>query len=505
MRKLHLNKKNRFALLLFCAAVFSVFFYIAYRTPLAGDDWGYALNGMSQNPIKGALEFYNSWSGRFFSELWGFVVAPRKWLWNILNPVLFVTAYFCMALICHQKKNNYVVILLLIFTMMLNINSDLRMETYSWIMGSTYVIPLSFSLVCLFIWLNNFDSIDNIPLWEKVIVWFLCFYIGLTMENIAAVLVFAELLLLIHYYLDKRRVSKVLLVSILISTLSFVIMRSSPGSYFRLMRDHAEFNALPLFEKILRNMPAFIQYSFVENKFTIFFFIVGLGGLLIFSRPENLPRRSSLIGLLYLGVSVILLFIRNIASVLHMERLLSFSDSSSKFVWLYWILFVLVAFIIVGSYVENQKRKNKILLFIVLAGSSNLIMMVSPIFGARSSLYFVYFIIVATALIWQEWIEKGGKLMALLVLLLVALSGLRVREYYYKYTMVSEVQREREEIIRYYQDHSDITEIYIPRMPIYSVHGGDIEEGDDYHFETFKEYYGLNPEAEVYFYWKDSY
>ena len=42
-------------------------------------------------------------------------------------------------------------------------------------------------------------------------------------------------------------------------------------------------------------------------------------------------------------------------------------------------------------------------------------------------------------------------------------------------------------------------------MPIYSIHAGDIEEGDDYHFETFKTYYGLNPDAKVIFYWKDSY
>ena len=67
-----------------------LFFYITYKTPLAGDDWGYALNGISGNPIELAISFYNSWSGRFFSELWGFMVAPNKWIWNIVNPLLFV-------------------------------------------------------------------------------------------------------------------------------------------------------------------------------------------------------------------------------------------------------------------------------------------------------------------------------------------------------------------------------------------------------------------------------
>ena len=79
--------------ILMATAVFCFFAVITYLTPLAGDDWGYALNGMKGTPFSTAVEFYFSWSGRFFSELWGFLVAPNKWLWNILNPAFFTVIF----------------------------------------------------------------------------------------------------------------------------------------------------------------------------------------------------------------------------------------------------------------------------------------------------------------------------------------------------------------------------------------------------------------------------
>ena len=69
---------------------------MSYQTPLAGDDWGYALNGASGNPVAMALAFYGSWSGRFFSELWGMIIPAHKYLWNIINPLLFMGIFICL-------------------------------------------------------------------------------------------------------------------------------------------------------------------------------------------------------------------------------------------------------------------------------------------------------------------------------------------------------------------------------------------------------------------------
>ena len=72
----------------------------------------------------------------------------------------------------------------------------------------------------------------------------------------------------------------------------------------------------------------------------------------------------------------------------------------------------------------------------------------------------------------------------------------RTGEYLYKYKLVGLRQNERLEVIKYYQDHPEVEEVWIPRFPIYTIHSGDVEIGDTYHFETFKEYYKLPQDAD---------
>ena len=96
------EKKNFY---IYCSIfILLLFAYITYKTPLAGDDWGYALNGSLGTPIKTALEFYNSWSGRFFSELWGMIVPCHKWIWNIVNPLLFCGIFICIYKLSNINK-----------------------------------------------------------------------------------------------------------------------------------------------------------------------------------------------------------------------------------------------------------------------------------------------------------------------------------------------------------------------------------------------------------------
>lgn len=496
------NKKRKLLVpTIFTLLVFVIFFFMTYKTPLAGDDWGYALNGMKGKPILTAFSFYKTWSGRFFSELWGFIVAPNKWLWNILNPLLFASMFLYMFIISNKKENG-IVTALLIFTMMLNVSSQIRMETYTWIMGSTYVVPLALSLLYFVIIFKNFDDLKKMPLVLKICTVIICFYIGLTMENIAAIVVFSELLLIIYYYIKNKKIPLILIVNMIISLISFIIMRLSPGSTYRLIRDHSDFNNLSLTEKIIINLPYFINYSFIEHKLTIAFFASSLIGLSFFKEKNKLLKYAFII---YQLISLGLLFSLNIGSILHNDFISNLNNQNSVLIWLYWLIYIVVAFIIIIRNIENEKDRLKVLFFITIGGSCNIVMLLSPIFGARSSLYFVYFVIVSTALIYQEFIVKEKVWMIIVILIWVALSGLRVKEYYYKYNLVEQVNNERQQIIEYYRTHPEEKDIYLPRMPIYSIHSGDIEEGDDYHFETFKAYYGLNEDTNIIFYWKEAY
>ena len=167
---------------------------------------GYAVNGMSGNPFVKAWEFYFTWSGRYFAELWGFIVAPRKGLWNFLNPALFAGIYVLLYQIVNPKRNPLSVAVL-IAAMMLTVADRLRMETPL----GLWEQPMScrYFLILLVIWMmkNILFSERKIKKVHYAALILLNFYIGLAMENCSAASILLNLLmLLLCIFQAKRRV-----------------------------------------------------------------------------------------------------------------------------------------------------------------------------------------------------------------------------------------------------------------------------------------------------------
>lgn len=471
-----------------------LFFYITYKTPLAGDDWGYALNGMSGNPIDLAVSFYNSWSGRFFSELWGFMVAPNKWIWNIVNPLLFVVIFLCIYYFSRSKKY-YITTVLLIIAVILSVDDNLRMETYTWLMGTTYVIPLALSMIYLvsidYLFFGTFRMQNK----DKIIAILnnlLLFYIGLTMENIAATMIVAIVLLLIYSYFNKREMIKYLIVNLIVMSTSFIIMRMSPGSTARLLRDSLEWSKLSIIEKLINGYPGFIEFTFINNNYFILFLSVVISLLTISTKNKvNIIFKCVSVLIQIMGIITVFSFVLPIDNNFMM-------DSKSLFSSIFWIIYT-VDIMIVLYFGLNDKNRDKALFFFMLSGTANLVMMYSPIFGSRSSIYTIFFMIVTMVIVLNNIDVNKYLLFGLFVISLFVCVD-RFIEYRFKYTLVGLKQNERLEIIKYYKDHPEVEEAWIPRFPIYTVHGGDIEPGDTYHFETFREFYNLPQAADKIFF-----
>lgn len=504
------NNKLVNTLFIILATLFiaSLFFVITRWTPIAGDDWGYALNGMSNNPIKMAFEFYMNWSGRFFSELWGFIVAPNKALWIILNTVLFVFI-FVFSLLLSSPKKKYLLSSLLIIMLMLRVSNDLRMETYTWVMGGTYVVPLMLTLLYFWIIERKILYVKNTnKKWLIIPTSLICFYVGLTMENIAIVLIFAQLLFIAYYFYYYHKLNWLLVINTLISTFSFILMRLSPGSSARLIRDHYLWNQQGIIEKISGNIPNFMEYTFVANKYLI----LSLASILIvlsikFILHNRRSKRSIFVflGTGYLALVLLATSALKLVNDFNITFMEIFLDLDNYLLWLFWLIFMLVVFLLVYLVIDNIKIKQKILFYITIGGSANIVMLISPIFGARSSIYFVYFLIIATVLLFNELNLKNGWVMILISAFMIFSIYKITYTYIIKYRQVNQIQTERLDIIEYYQKNPDIKEVHIPRMPPYSVHGADIEIGDDYGFEIFKEYYKLAKDTIIIFEWKETY
>ncbi|MDO4499716.1 MAG: DUF6056 family protein [Erysipelotrichaceae bacterium] len=489
-----LKKQNLYKLIVLF--VFIVFCYITIKTPLAGDDWGYALNGSQGSPILMTIEFYKGWSGRFFSELWGMLIPKNKILWNIINPLLFTGIYVFLYKLTDVKKKP-VLNALLILAFILSVDDNLRMETYTWIMGTTYIIPLLFSLVYFYI----AERIVVTKEYDKNIKIFsylsnvLLFIIGLMMENIAAVMIGSIAILIIYCFFNNKNALKYLVINLFFSSISFLIMRMSPGSAYRLMNDNAVWANLSVIEKIVGAYPNFLQMTFINNNYAIALFSIVLIGLAI--NKKNKYKYVSVIVSMF-GIFTVFSFV--LGSNM-------FNDCSSIYSMIFWPLYVINAFASIFLFIEDTYQRDKTIFLLIVAGAAAVVMLMSPIYGSRSAIYTVYYLIAVSVVILEN-IDIDYKYVSIVFLLiLLFIIGDRTVEYINKYHLVGLRNNERMEVIKYYQEHPEDEEVWIPRFPVYSIHGADIEPGDTYHFETFKEYYGLPQDADkIHFYFvEDNY
>lgn len=472
--------------------VFGLFFYISILSPLAGDDWGYAINGMRNNPFTLAYEFYFTWSGRFFSELYGFLVTPHKSLWNLLNPLLFTIIF--LSIVRLSKSHKLSSVFLLIF-LMLSIKDELRMETYTWLMGTTYVIPLALSLVYFTRIQDYFDKNRNFKPLEVFLLMTGLFVIGLSMENISAILVFSQLLIILYDYIKNSRVNFSLLLFAFISGLSFILLRVSPGAAFRLERDHEQWLSLNISQQLTQQYSSFIRLTFVEHRYLILMLGISLIILIIQKNKLNAKFKYLVLTVLFLSLinaMALTLYARFPNAILGMMI-----DASSWYNLLYWPIYAGVVLWMVYLNLDDQTRYYAVF-FVVIAGFANGIMMLSPIFGYRSSLFTVYFLMLVVLMVFNEVYQKPLERFISIILILFVL--LEVRSYLIKYRELSFIHHIRLNEIEYYQANPDSKEAWLVRYPAFSIHSGDIEPWDTYHMEVFKAYYDLNPNMNLIFY-----
>lgn len=496
-----INKKTISNYIFYFSLFFTfIFFYrISSLSPLAGDDWGYAVNGLQGHPIKMAFDFYFTWSGRFFSELYGFIITPHKGIWNILNALLFTSIFYNSLKI--SKMNQSIIGILLLLFLMFSVKDELRMETYTWLMGTTYVIPLALSLFFFNKLILTLENGLRIKTRYIVIYSITLFYIGLTMENIALVMILANLCLMLYSYFKYKEIPSYLYIFLIFSVISFALLRLSPGANARLLRDHQDWMSYSIFKQILINYPNFIRLTFIEHRYLVLTFSI-LNILLLVKRFINKKTISI--------VHVILFFVFIIGCVISTSLtvskyynnpiILQFIDYQSIINLVFWPIYIIAIFI--NSFELNKDYQNKVIFFVLLAGLSNGVMMASPIFGYRSSLYTVYFMIISTLIYVKSLDCKYLELMLIIpltILLIRSASGLNQ-----KYELVARVHEIRLGEITYYRNNFDIEEAWLIRYPIFSIHSGDIEQDDLYHMDVFKEYYKLNPNVKLIFYYPEN-
>lgn len=493
---------------LFLIAVFFVFYYINSATPLAGDDWGYAISGSTENPFLAAYNSYFTWSGRYFSELWGFLIAPRKELWNVLNPMLFTIIMGCGYYFIKPENNRNIVVLVL-FGLLFSVNWELRKETYSWVMGSTYVAPLTL----MFIYLVFLEK----PLLEnksfssiKLIILSVISFVGcLFMENMTAIWLLANILILLYSYFFQKGMLKKTLVLLLVSLIALIIIRCSPGATARMLRDSSDWMSLSLFGKMSVNWNNFLIYTFINNKYILrTFALIGLlSAFTIYKRNKKISWDIILILIMNMGMLIFsfaeVLYQKTGVQFLRLFYCVNEEPLSQIICSVFFISYIGIVFLEIWILILDREKKLKAMFILFLAGTGNLVMLISPIFGPRSSLYTVIFLIMLIGILVDNCIM--GKIMKCVVAgIYFIISYSYINQYYVQYRSIAIAQADRLGQIQYYNDRPERTDIWITYFPKDIVHSSEFLKDDEFHLRVFKEYYKLNPDATITFYYEKS-
>ncbi len=477
MKKI-LENKTKLMCLLVTAVFFMLFLLICRWTPAAGDDWVYASAGRWNSPFERAWSFYFTWSGRLLSEFYGFLIAPHKKLWNILNPLLFTSIYILILKLTEIRKHP-VSSCLLLFALVFSVGYRLRMQTYTWIMGTTYVIPLFLFFIYLVLirdWL--FENKDS-----KMRVWFLAslnFCIPLYMENAAALIVGADMLILVYLFLKDRPKIKRMAIFFLLACVGAVIILKSPGAHSRMINDNAGFNALSVFEKIAVNYDALIYHTFIEHQ-TLTIALSAVCALYVFVNRKRCAVE-------YLWIAFAVLFA---AAPLVSQG------------WLY-ILETAGMFAVFVLYRSDETKMFRYIFVLLCVLGANGVMLMSPIFDSRSGLYSTYLLFYLILLLFEE-IELPKYAAAGIALGLSVLCAVRIYSYYELYHMVHLVTIKRDSQIEYYRLRPDAGDAWILAYPDESIHSPNVQEGDIVHSDAFKEYYYLDESLHLIFYYLQDY
>jgi len=153
-----------------------------------------------------------------------------------------------------------------------------------------------------------------------------------------------------------------------------------------------------------------------------------------------------------------------------------------------------------------MKNEFKLSLILIIVVFTNASLLMSPVIGYRLMIYSIVFLTLLILMILNDLkLHKG--LIVVGCLGLLSLSLVFSRTLYYKYSMVAQIQNERELILEDYAVYAEFYKdgIWLPRFPIYSIHAGDIEAEDQYHMKAFKVFHDIPLDEKITFYWKDVY
>lgn len=457
--------------------LFLFFVLIFHWSPLAGDDWIYASEVRYSNVIAQTVYAYMTWSGRVLSEFWGFVFTDHKIIWEISGALLMVLTVWSVLKL-ERKPYRTADVLFAVF-LVLTVPRMIRTQTYTFAVGyAAYFIPIPLWLIHLIL-LKGYLFEDRKSAGSVIIMAILSIIIPLHMENMSVLLAFTNFAAVV-YALYMKKCDRNLWILLGCAVIGCLIMFLAPGTAVRLEDDFSQTEALNL-SRIVNNWKPFLYMSLYFADAVNTCLCVIMAAKLWFRENRS---RSDLLCTAVFAAELVLTWTNGFAN--------PFIDTLWCIIWYGTLIYVL--------------RSDPLQVFLVLGClAADGIMVLSPSFPERTAVYGVYCMIALTSLLLRELPVRlrPEKALTCLCVAGVLLGFAHFGRIYYQVHLINIVRIAQ---VRYYQKRPDAGEAWFLAYPLGTIHSANIDYEEDVdHIWGFKEYYYLNQDMHLNFYYLDEY
>ena len=463
--------------------LFIFFTIILFLSPRSGDDWGNFLEGSLgiRHMIGNAIGMYFDWEGRFISRLLINFLTFYKPIWNILNSLIIIGIIYFINKIANPKGRKDIFYLTVLIILAMNIYTFSQVVV--WIAGNiTYLFVI---LLLLYYFYALINQKYNQKVYHALLL-LLNFIIPMFVEHTGVILVIGNLLILIYEYFRTHKINKKMFFYLVISIVGLLLMLLSPGTYQRSQIENIEFKNLSIFQKIWYNIPNFIYYTYYINYYMILLMIIS-NYYLINEIVKN--KVFKIIGYIYLILFPIFIIYSYLISNLFNITIFQNFNQYNIFIILYFIIYSIVEFLLIVIYTKKTKEL-KILLFFLFGIFANLVMLISPTWGFRTSFATYIFLCLSYLIIIEKNLKPSNFVNNFLFSFIICF----LLFYSILYISIARQNYENEKNIEIQKKlGKDIIEI--KKFPYFA--NCNINPENSYHLDKFKKYYEIDSNVEI--------
>lgn len=266
-------------------AVFIILLFILHSriVPNFGDDLTYIKVWNEKSLGLFLKDRYQWWSSRVIIEaIMMLLIAASPWVWRIFNIIIILLFIWNISDLFGNKDKKLSFIL---FGMLMWIIPLPSLYSAGWITTTTnYLWSLSLGSIALRPIAYCLMDRKN-KKWEYI-CYPLCAIYSANMEQMAAILLGAYLVFGVYLLIQKKKISPLFLIQLLLIVLSLCFILASPGNNYRnsyeMERYFPEFGEMNIVEKILMGFIETFYYYLAGGHGNVCYLVAGISGILLF-------------------------------------------------------------------------------------------------------------------------------------------------------------------------------------------------------------------------------